>query len=296
MADMTLEEPLTLRNGLVMWSPETAFGTPVAAVNALELVTYRKVKRNGLEYYYGIGSDDFQAYKALEAWTELELRFSAVTANHKSFFQQFLKTAGDVPSSTVTIGQEDDVLPTSNKRADQVAGAKGNALEFSYSTANGPGVLTASATLWGLPPTVLTNRAKPTLPEGTPYTSNESVALRDGAGYKVRQFSFRLNNGLSRDHVGPAATPSGNSRAPAHLTAHNREISGTIQRYAPTPVSIHGDCPAAFPYVVTWTPLCGGANFVLTLADMVFEEETEDADENGIFWTTPFRARTWDLD
>lgn len=290
MANASLGEPLGFRSSVVLYSNETTFGTPVTPANSLGICTVNLTKHSSNAFYYGPGSATFLAAKGGEAWSEWGIRFPAIQSGHKTFLQRVARTDGEVPSNTLAFGYQDDVAGTPNRSADQIAGARINTLELNLDATGGHGPLTGGVTGMGFPPTTVTTLAPATL-TSTPFWSYEGVVTRAGSAYPVRSFSMNLTNNLRRDHVIPGATPGSNIRSHKYLSSHNIEVSGQVSRYEAPGVSVLANSISQFAMVLTLTSLEAGS-LVLTFANVSFDDETVDQDENGIFWSFGYRAQS----
>lgn len=291
MALASAGDPLAYRHAVALYSPEVTYGTPVTPATAIGLCSVRSVMRNNNRYFSGPGSENYVAVKGGETRTEWDLRFPAVQTGSKTFLLKAQRSGGVVPPLTLGFGYQDDTPTTPLKSADQISGAKIGSLELGLDASSGHGPLTASMSGIGLPATTLTSLVPATL-STTPWDSYEGIFTRAGSAYPIRTFAMTLNNNLSADYIIPGASPGSNIRGPRYVTEHAAVIEGTISRYERSGVNIFADCPVGAAMVLVLTNLCDSVALTLTFAGVIFGDEEMSIDENGIFWSFSFRAKT----
>lgn len=289
MADATAGNPLAYRHAVVLYSAESTFGTAVAPATHCGLAGVRLGKPSNNAHYWGPGSASFLAAKGGHTLSEVALRWPAIVTGAKTLLTKAFRASGVLPSITLGLGYQDDVIPT--KSADQIAGFKVGAYEFSLDASGGHGPLSGSITGVGYPPTTVTNLTQ-ALSSTAPWSTYEGVFTRAAGSYPIRSWNVAGNHNLRPDYRIPGSTPASNIRSHFYLTEQAEVITGRISRYEALGVSVHANTIEQFAMVLVLTSLTDSATLTFTFADVDFDIEEKEEDENGIFWSANYQAKT----
>lgn len=287
-------DPLPLQNAVVKWAAQSAFGTaatPSTSAGA-GLASYRKIAN--VSRVRGPGSANVVAVKQGSTYHEWAVRYEAAQSGIKNLLLKGKRTSGVLPYVTLGIGYEDDVTPTSNKSMQQIRDCLVNQLELGFDASGGVANLTASLSGMGTAAATLTNQARATL-TSTPWTSAEAVFTADASAYRCPNFQLSVNQNVSLDYCIPGAAPASFIFGPTILTAHDEVITGTITRYQKIGYNVHADTPPEADLLIVLTNVDDAETLTITLNDVSFGEESEQHTAEGIRWSAPFEARTWDI-
>jgi hypothetical protein len=282
-------EPLARRHGVVLYSAQSTYGTAVTPATGVGIFNTSHTQHSSNTDFRGPGSANFVARKGLSTYTEWSLRSEGLQTGSKTLLLKAQRTAGVMPLITLGIGYQDDGTPT--RSADQIQDCKIGSMSLGLDASSGHAPLSCELSGVGGLITVLTTLA-PALLTTTPWDTSEGVVTLAAGAYALRTFSVQTNQNLSRDHVIPGAAPSSFKRGHAYLTEHDESISGSISRYLRSGVSIQADTITQQAMVVVLTNRVDSATLTLTFATVDFDNEKLDEDQNGLFWSADFTAKT----
>jgi hypothetical protein len=293
MANSANGEPLALRNAVVKWSAQSAYGTAIAPATSAGIAMAGKRKLSNNLNLRGPGSANLVARKGGSTYTEWALRYAAVQSGIKTLLTKGVRASGVLPFFTLGIGYEDD-QGTSNKSADQVQDCIVNTLELALDAFSEAAPLTANLSGFGGLVTALTTVTRGTLTT-TPWMSYEAVFQKEAAAYALGSFNLNVNQNVSRDYIIPGEAPASFVRGHTYATPHDEVITGSISRYTKLGHNVQADTLTEEDILVVFTNLDDAETLTLTLNDVVFDNENEEHTERGLRWSADFEAKTWSL-
>ncbi len=283
-------EPLARRHGVVLYSAQSTYGTPVTPATGCGIFTVSHTQHSSNLDVRGVGSPNFVARKGGSAYSEISLRSEALQSGSKTLLQKAMRSSNDVPLITLGIGYQDDAGSPA-RSADQIQDAKIGSMSLGLDASSGHGPLTCELNVVGGLITVLTSLA-PALITSTPWMTYEGVLTKGGSAFGCRTFNVNVNQNLSRDHQIPGSAPASFVRGHSYLTAHDEMITGSVSRYVRIGDTVQASTITQSAMVLTLTNLVDSVALTLTFATVDFDNEKLDEDANGIFWSADFTAKT----
>lgn len=289
MANASSGDRLARRHGVVLYSAQTTWGTAVTPATAVGncLTNHTKVSNN--QSHYGPGSPNRRAVSGGSSLINWEVSMPEVQTGQKTLIGKAFRSSGVLPLVTLGFGYSDD-QGTPNRSADQLQDCKIGNVSFSLDASGGHGPLSCTMSGMSTISTTLTTLAPATLTT-TPFHTFEGVLTRAGSAFTVVSWSMELNHNLTADYVIPGAAPT-SLRTPTFFTEHNETITGSMTLRTRTGVNVLADCPSTFASVLTLTNVCDSVTFILTFANMSFDNERMEIGEDGIIWSVDYEAQT----
>jgi hypothetical protein len=293
MATYAAGEPLPFRDAVALQSAQVTWGTPVTPATSLGIVRGNHIKRGSMQTFRSPGSANLQARKGGSAYTEWSLNWPAIQVGSKAMFVKGVRVSKTLPFFTLGMGYQDDT-GTPAKSADIIADCKINQLSLNLDTSSEHSPLTGSMS--GIGGAATTSTALVAAHFTTaPYMSYEAAFTSEAAAYPLRTFSLEVNHNLQRGHRIPGATPASNPRGHFALTEGDEVITGSISLYTRTGQNPHANTITELDGVMTFTNLDDASTLVITLTDMVLDNENWENAEGGIVWSADYECRTWSL-
>lgn len=293
MANASNGEPLAYRHAVVLYSSQSAYGTPVAPATSCGLASAAHTMHSSNVRFRGPGSANLITRKGGSTYTEWNLNFPGIQTGMKTLLQRAVRSSGVLPLFTLGLGYQDD-QGSPNRDADQIQDCKVNALELGLDVSGGHAPLTGSLSGIGGLVSNLTSLAPATLAT-PPWMSYEGVVLQEGAAYPLRSLQISVNHNLSRDHVIPGTAPASFVRGHSYLTEHAEVISFNLQRYAEGAVDVQASTLTEYDISIVLTSLDNAATLTIALTDCDYDTKAPGRDENGIFYTFAGECKTWNL-
>lgn len=292
MADAAAGERLARRHGVVLYSAQTTYGTPVTPATSCGSCQVSWTRVSGNREMRGPGSPNRTAVKGGGTRTDWSLSWpDGVNTGCKTLLTKAQRASGVLPLVTLGFGYSDDTA-TPVRSADQIQDAKATHLGFSLEAGDGQsGILTAEMSGVGGLITTLTTLAPATLAT-TPWTTDEAVFTKGGSAYPLRAFTLSLDHNVTPDYRIPGAAPSSFHRGHTYLTEHDETITGTITRYADSGVSLQGTTISTFAMVLALTNRVDSVVLTLTFATVDFGEERIEIGPDGVMYHNTFAAHT----
>src|SRR5687767_14280424 len=101
-------EPLGRRHGVVLYSAQTTYGTPVTPATACGIFTVSHTQHSSNFDVRGPGSSNFVARKGGSIYSEISLRSESLQTGSKTLLGKAMRTSSVVPLITLGIGYSDD--------------------------------------------------------------------------------------------------------------------------------------------------------------------------------------------